>query len=185
MTRARADVPVEYLRECLIYYPTSGDFTWRARPRHHFLDEMGWKVFNGKFAGKKAEPSQDEHGYVRFAIRVEGKIVRIRAHRIAWALHHGRWPVLDIDHANLNKADNRIKNLREATVSQNQANRPALKHNKLGIKGVHFNGRGYVALMHRNGKQDYLGYYKTAAAAQAAHRKAALEHHGEFARFEP
>lgn len=44
-------------------------------------------------------------------------------HRLAWLIHYGQWPTLDIDHINRKRDDNRIVNLREATPKQNAQNR--------------------------------------------------------------
>ena len=60
----------------------------------------------------------------------------IGVHRIAWALHHGEYPLLEIDHINGDGADNRLCNLRLATSSQNNQNRRLSSRNKTGIKGV-------------------------------------------------
>jgi hypothetical protein len=47
----------------------------------------------------------------------------------------GEWPKTQIDHINLDKADNRWCNLREATQSQNFANTRILASNGSGFKG--------------------------------------------------
>lgn len=46
-------------------------------------------------------------------------------------------PGLEIDHINRNKSDNRWRNLREVTPSQNGQNSGARKDNKSGIKHLH------------------------------------------------
>ncbi len=43
---------------------------------------------------------------------VNRRRVRIPAHRVAWAITHGRWPHM-IRHRNHDKADNRLSNLAE------------------------------------------------------------------------
>ncbi len=89
---------------------------------------------------------------------------------------------LDVDHENLNRADNRGDNLREATRSQNNANTTVRKHNKLGVKGVSVKCGKYVAHIKINGKKNHLGTHDTIEAAAAAYSKAANDNHGEFAR---
>lgn len=55
-----------------------------------------------------------------FTVGFQGK--QFMAHRIIWALHHGRQPNGLIDHINGQRWDNRIENLREATPAQNAWN---------------------------------------------------------------
>lgn len=61
-----------------------------------------------------------------------GKSFGIKMHSVI-----ARAPIgMDIDHANINGLDNRRENLRIATRSQNQANRPK-RHGKNPYKGVY------------------------------------------------
>jgi hypothetical protein len=92
-------VSIERLRELLSYDPNTGALRWKAR-RHRR------KV--------KRESAQ----YVR--IQIEGRLYQ--AHRVAFAIHYGRWPLPEVDHADRDQSNNRIRNLREATRSQNAAN---------------------------------------------------------------
>lgn len=67
-------------------------------------------------------------------VGVDGRMVGV--HRIAWAIHYGEYPTVEIDHINGDGADNRICNLRLATSSQNNQNRRLSTRNKSGVKGV-------------------------------------------------
>lgn len=160
-------ISAERLREALSFDPETGEFR-RRRP-------------NGTISGKRAG-SGSHHKRYRY-LRVDG--INYSEHRLAWLFIYGKWPDGEIDHINMDRADNRIVNLREATPSQNQANRKVRKRNKLGIKGVmlHKRDRKYVAQIKRGNKVKHLGYFQTAEEAAEAYRKAALEIHGEFARF--
>lgn len=122
------------------------------------------------------------HGYRE--VRVSG--VRIYAHRVAWALHYGVWPSGMIDHANGNRLDNRLCNLREATPAQNGWNRRVSRNTSSGFKGVcyHTGQRRWRAKIHHNGVEKHLGSFLTKDEACGAYRAAAIEYHGEFARFE-
>jgi hypothetical protein len=107
------------------------------------------------------------------------------AHRLAWLLMTGRWPKDQIDHINGKHADNRWKNLREATQSQNTMN---AKKRSAGdrLKGIYFNRtiKKYCAQIRLNGKATHLGVFKTPELAHAAYCEAAKKMFGKFARFE-
>lgn len=121
-------------------------------------------------------------GYMRLAFTVGGKQFKPMAHRAAWLLYFSEWPSLHIDHANGNKSDNRISNLRLATVQQNMRNTGPKKNSKLGIKGVRETPQGtYQARITIDRQERYLGTFDTAEEAKAAFAKAALEAHGSFA----
>lgn len=47
-----------------------------------------------------------------------------KAHRIAWLLHYGKWPLNLIDHINGDRRGNRIVNLRDVMHAENQRNQP-------------------------------------------------------------
>lgn len=154
------------LHELLHYDPDTGIFTRRvSRP--------GPNGRVGAVAG-----CDNGQGYIR--IYVDG--APHKAHRLAWLYVHGVWPAEDMDHKNLNRADNRLANLREATRAENANNRRAFKNNVVGVKGVSpFRGK-WKAQIQVNGKKLGLGYFDSIDAAAAAYRKAALVHHRSFAR---
>lgn len=112
-------------------------------------------------------------------IEVSGK--GYLAHRLIFLYHNGYLPKL-IDHKDRNPRNNNIDNLREATRSQNQANRKQQK-NKSGFKGVHqhIGRKSFYALISVNKKSFRLGSFKTAEEASVAYKNAALIHHKEFA----
>lgn len=61
----------------------------------------------------------------------------IYAHRLAWILFYGKNPTETIDHINHQKTDNRISNLRLATMKEQCANRRKRRRFlRTGFKGV-------------------------------------------------
>lgn len=103
------------------------------------------------------------------------------AHRLIWFIVHGEWPPEFIDHINGSRDDNRIGNLRLASVAQNAANGKIRATNKSGIPGVSFDERknGWVASITVNGKQIKRRFKTMKEAADC--RKAMVENHfGEF-----
>lgn len=112
-------------------------------------------------------------------INVRGK--NFLAHRAAWALHFGAWPEGILDHINGCRSDNRIANLRLATIAQNSANSNPRARNKCGIKGVYQTATGrWRACIGVNGKNKFLGGFATAAEAGEAYQAAARKAYGEF-----
>lgn len=91
---------------------------------------------------------------------------------------------LQADHENVNPLDNRRRNLRAATPTQNLANRR--RYTTTGLpKGVwrRENGR-FSAMVNYRGQRRYLGTFDSASEAHEAYREAALEVFGAFARFD-
>lgn len=107
------------------------------------------------------------------------------AHRLAWLYVHGKWPPHQLDHINMDRADNRMCNLRQADNAENNCNRPLQSNNTSGFKGVSFHKqtRKWKASLKVRGKDIHLGLFDEAEAAAAAYRLAAQKHFGEFARF--
>ena len=152
----------ERLRELIHYDPETGTFRWA-------MMRKGCRV--GDIVG-----SIDSHGYR--VIRLNWKIYN--AHRLAWLYMTGVWPRNQIDHKDLNKSNNKWNNLREATYSQNQANRRPYS----GLKGVSFfkRDRKWKAQIKVRGNAMHIGYYDCPAAAHFAYLIEADKHFGEFAR---
>lgn len=152
------------LKELLRYDSETGQFTWLVSRK---------RVKAGDVAG-----TTYTNGYI--IIRIDGKAHS--AHRLAWFYTTGEWPEDQIDHRDLNKANNRWDNLRPATNLQNIANRSSWS--KSGFKGVYkpIGRNDYRTEIRINGKRKLLGYFKTPEEAHAVYVKAANDVHGKFAR---
>ncbi|MGA7778576.1 MAG: HNH endonuclease [Paraburkholderia sp.] len=162
-------VDIEALRRVLSYNPKTGVITWR-------VDRKGRSgiIPAGSVAGW-VDPTT---GYLR--VGVLGTV--IYAHRIAWTLYHGEWPVSILDHRDHCKTNNRIRNLRKADNSGNSAN--ALRRsNASGYRGVYWHPvcKKWFASIRKGGKNRHLGMFKDPAKAAAAYQRAARQVHGEFA----
>lgn len=112
-------LPIEFLRAILESDPKTGVLTWRARPRSHFKQQWTYERWKWRFEGKRAG-HVGVNGYRHLNLGVE--LGSFKAHRIVWALAHGKWPDLTIDHINGERDDNRLENLREAPPLQQGQN---------------------------------------------------------------
>lgn len=153
----------ELLKELLSYDPLTGVFLWR-------VDR--YRVKSGCRAGG-VSPST---GY---------RIIRLlqtnyAEHRLAWFYMTGVWPD-EVDHKDLVRSNNVWTNLREATSSQNKANRKARGAYPKGVCFHRASGL-FSSRVHKNGRQISLGYFKTPELAHAAYCVGAQTIHGEFAR---
>lgn len=142
-----------------------------------------WKVDRrgNKLIGKQASRLKKSNGYQEVTINKK----KYYAHRLIFMMFHGYWPV-QIDHIDNNRSNNLLSNLREANNAQNNRNTKLRSTNKSGYKGVylHKQNKNFVARITVNYKDIHLGCYKTIEEAHEAYKKAALELHGSFARFE-
>lgn len=169
----------EYVRECLLYFPSTGNFRWRERPREHFVSNRGWAIWNSRHAGKLAGGTTCKAGYRQIAIAKRNYY----AHRLAYLYMTGEWPNCQIDHRG-GRDDNRWSQIRPASASENRCNQGVSARNTTGFKGVsHYRARNkFVAAIQKNGKVYHLGYFDNAEEAYAAYCRSAKKHHGEFAR---
>ncbi|VTP12681.1 AP2 domain protein [Phytobacter ursingii] len=166
------DVSIEYLKEALEYTPESGLLRWKERPKNHFTTENSWRATNAAYAGKLAG-SRDYDGY--FRIGIAGRLYR--AHRVAWALHYGKWPEHEIDHISGDRADNRIKNLRSVTSDINSKNVRIYSTNKTGASGVGWykSRNKWRAKINVSGKVKHIGYFDDFNEAVKARKDAEKE----------
>lgn len=167
----------DQLRELVEYNPETGKMYFKPRPMSMFPNARIGKAWNTRCAGKEAF-STNNRGYRCGPING----ILCIAHRAAWALYYGEWPSEDIDHINQVKSDNRIKNLRLATDSENLRNIPMYSTNTSGYKGVSKCKRSgrWVARVSTGKEYKSLGRFDTREEASRAYIAAAKSHHGEF-----
>src|SRR3990167_3664964 len=86
------------------------------------------------------------------------------------------------DHINRNKLDNRIKNLRICTASQNQFNIQKWSHNSTGYRGIIFDKESskFRVRVGINGKKIHIGRFSSLKIAVKAYRVAIKNLYGEF-----
>jgi hypothetical protein len=81
--------------------------------------------------------TKDAYGYV--VVNIDGK--NYKGHRLAYLYMLGKWPSNTIDHVNTIRADNKWKNIREASMAEQSHNQTKSKNNISGVKGVHYMAR--------------------------------------------
>lgn len=129
-----------------------------------------------------AGPWHLTNGYaVHTGDRVNGKQPTVYMHKtvLRFAGLRGRRG----DHKNRKKLDNRLANLRPATLGENNCNAEKRSSNTSGFKGVslHSATGKWRAKIYRHGRQHHLGLFSKKADAARAYNKAATKLHGQFA----
>jgi hypothetical protein len=153
---------IEMAREALEY--RDGALYWKDRPLAKRIGERAGSV--------------NSNGYR--TLRVGGKTMR--EHRIIFALHHGYMPIV-VDHINNDRTNNRIENLRAATIKENQLNSRTRVTSSSGVKNVHWHkATGQWQVMVRtNGKRKHVGLFDDLEDAKAAAILWRNKYQGEFA----
>lgn len=181
---ASDNISVTDLRRLVAYDPKTGVLTWKARSAYDFrckAAHMGRVVnsWNSKYAGTQIA-SRSKDGRIVLHISL-GLRFRTQGSRAAWAIHHGKWPAGVIDHIDGDCTNDRIDNLRDVTISENNRNQRISSRNTSGKVGVTFFKRTsqWRAWISINGRVKSLGYYQTKDEAVAA-RIQAEEKYGFF-----
>lgn len=151
------------LRELLSYDSETGLFRHKPRRLDMFSDtnkrtaSENCIAWNKRYSGASTLRTLNSKGYL-----VGGVLgSTIYAHRAAWAITHGNWPVHTIDHINGVKTDNRIVNLRDIPNAQNHRNVQKQINNTSGYVGVTFerNSGLWLAQIGFEGASINLGHY--------------------------
>jgi hypothetical protein len=160
-------VDVDQVREFLEY--RDGNLYWRV--------SLNRRISVGDRAGSFCKV----RGYI--VVKVNGE--SFLAHRLIWVIVHGAWPD-QIDHINHVRHDNRLENLREATLQENCKNKSMQSNNTSGVMGVVWDkeNKKWIARIKVKGKQINLGRYTDKVAAKAKRKMAEViygfhPNHGE------
>lgn len=179
------EIEPEFLRDLLCYEPDTGRLFWEYRLPEMFTFKGGHTVehtcakWNAAYAGTPAFTYVMSNGYLQG--NIFGKLYL--AHRVAWAIQHGEWPSTLIDHEDRDKRNNRIKNLRLATKSQNAANTGSTLGGSSQFRGVCWSkaAEKWVAYISHDKKRKHLGTFADELSAAKAYDAAAISIFGKFA----
>ncbi|WP_067753041.1 HNH endonuclease [Orrella dioscoreae] len=129
--------------------------------------------------GKQVGQRKDRFGRLCFRLRGE----EVRVHRAAFLHFHGWLPKL-IDHINGDASDNRIANLRAASISQNAMNRVRRSDNGGRFKGVYRDSRRgkFFARITVQGRRRVIGGFDSDVEAAFRYDVESLELHGPYGR---
>lgn len=169
----------ELLRKLLRYEPDTGKLFWLPRDREFFKSDGSFRSWNSQFANRVAFTAIDRDGYNRGAVLQRAYY----AHRVIWAMQAGAWPKEQIDHVDQNKLNNKWCNLREASISQNGANKASKPNSSSRYLGVSWNKqtKKWLAQIVKNGERVRLGLFVNEKDAAIAYDRMAILKHGEFA----
>jgi hypothetical protein len=146
-----------------------------------------WRVSNtnsvkvGDRAGCIHKSSSSEDLSYR-VIRIDKK--QYKEHILIWFFVTGKWPLRDLDHKDTDGLNNRYKNLRLCTNSQNNGNTGLRKNNTSGFKGVswHEPSKKWVVYICYKGKRMNLGGFDDPYKAHLRYCKIHRKLFGEFSR---
>jgi hypothetical protein len=144
-----------------ITYPSQEDLlkTFRYEDGQLYWREQRYRRDLSKPAGSKFR-----NGYLSVSWSRGGSRSRLLVHRVVWIMHHGVVPQT-IDHINRDRADNRLENLRDVSLSVNHMNRRDTHYRHSLPRGVTMQKNKFKAQRRLNGEQVCIGVYDTAEKA--------------------
>lgn len=174
MNAFEAGISIAELRRLVSLDAETGRLYWRRRSEPDFCGAKNparaCNTWNSRFAGKEAFCTLSGNGYLHGALHDR----KVCAHRIVFALHHGRWPEYTIDHINGDRMDNRPINLRDVVHAENMRNQPISKASSTGVIGVSLDSsrKKFEAYITVSGRKKYLGRFDSVSDAFAARSSA-------------
>lgn len=160
---------LDYAKEHLNFNFDTGEVTWKKYPKR--FNKINKPIIAGSthHSGYRTVVLQNKH---------------YQLHRIIWGVYYGKMPDKCIDHIDLNKSNNAISNLREATNFQNGYNRNVYKNSTSGFKNVQWDAASskWRVRVRVDGKRHHVGRFDNKDAAINAAKEFMLQHHKEFSR---
>ena len=162
--KVRNEISQDRLHELFEY--KDGQLIWKI--------SRGGSAKKGSVAGRKVKQNYTQ-------IEVDRKTYYL--HRLVFIYHNGYCPKI-LDHIDGNPDNNKLENLREATMSENQMNSKLNVNSSTKMKNVNWNTEAnkYRVELSVNGKNKFIGYYNDPELAELVAIEARDKYHGRFAR---
>lgn len=128
------------------YCPTTGKLTWRVAKAQ--------RIRVGTEAG-----TPHNKGYLSVVLDGTAYLV----HRVIWCMVYGEWPGSLVDHADRDRSNNRLLNLRLGGSDGNSQNHAIRCDNTSGVKGVSWHKKTgkWSARIQANKRRWTVGYFNT------------------------
>lgn len=163
---------IHYTKEDEILYNRLHELFYEVDGKVYRRFSRGRSKAGSLVGGLKINPC----GYRYWRLAVDGKEFQ-RSH-VVYHMHHGHTPrkPLQIDHINTNSLDDRVSNLRPATVTQQMYNQNKQSDCTSSYIGVNWNknSKKWEARIRSNGKRIRLGLFDNEIDAAIAYNTAAL-----------
>lgn len=136
-----------------------------------------------KWSWSQCPRSDPGVGCAQRTVHMSGKFTTILMHRLVLDRKLGRRSSHQASHRNRNKLDNRRRNLREATASQNCHTRKKKRNCTSRYIGVSFwKAKGkWAAEIYADSTRVFLGFFRNQETAARAYNRAAIKYYGEYA----
>lgn len=115
--------------------------------------------------------SKNPNGYYYISTSFNGKSLQIKRGYVVWFLVHGTWPVNTLEHADRDRANDRIENLLDLVQADNAQNKGLYKTNTTGMVGVSFDKEKQKWRVRAKNSRRHIGYFSTFEDATAAWRQ--------------
>jgi len=156
------EITQHHLKEMLQYFPETGKFVWLKKPKQAHRIQVGTE------AGRTLSA-----GYVQIGLKGRYYL----AHRLAFLYMTGAFPSMLVDHINGDPTDNRWKNLRQVSATENSKNSAKSRANTSGVTGVTWNTplNKWVASIYSKGKYQHLGCFTSLEDATFVRKQAEIQ----------
>lgn len=146
---------------------TKGKYTIVDKNDFNFLNQWKWRLHSANYAYRN---DKRKSGKPRIGILMHRLILKAPKNK-------------QVDHINGNGLDNRRKNIRLCTSTENHINSRKSSNNTSGYKGVTYDKRKkkWAAYTSRDRKYLFLGYFKNKKDAAKAYNKKVKELFNNFA----